>query len=247
MSKSRKNQKFQYPAVTSFFSKAEPLSLKSLLSPEELNKKKAIVSEREQLSEKKNDNIKRIEISEKLKSKKKIQYDDEEEMESSLKRPRTESKRNLRPVYSPSPISPAKFPSSEVNIERFPFLLHRLDGMKRPENDPNFDPTTLYISSQQLQALTPFERQYWLLKKDRMDMILFVQKGRFYDVFEEDADIAVKELDLKLVNKINMRSTGVPEIRFSEWIKKLIRLSFIFIFPFVISDDVLEKAIKWGE
>lgn len=55
--------------------------------------------------------------------------------------------------------------------------------------DPNYDPTTLYISESDLNAFTPVMKVYWKMKVDNYDKILFFKLGKFYEMFFEDAII----------------------------------------------------------
>ena len=45
-------------------------------------------------------------------------------------------------------------------------------------------------------ALTPMMQQYFKLKEEYPDTILFFRLGDFYEMFFEDAQIASKELEL---------------------------------------------------
>ena len=44
--------------------------------------------------------------------------------------------------------------------------------------------------------LTPMKRQYNTIKERNQDSILFFRLGDFYEMFDDDARIAAKELDL---------------------------------------------------
>ena len=44
--------------------------------------------------------------------------------------------------------------------------------------------------------MTPMRRQYYDIKKRNKDCILFFRLGDFYEMFDEDARLAAKELDL---------------------------------------------------
>ena len=44
--------------------------------------------------------------------------------------------------------------------------------------------------------LTPMQKQYYQIKENNSDSILFFRLGDFYEMFHEDAIIASKELDL---------------------------------------------------
>ena len=37
------------------------------------------------------------------------------------------------------------------------------------------------------------------------DTVLFFKKGKFYEVYEKDADIGHREFDLKLTDRVNMK------------------------------------------
>ena len=51
------------------------------------------------------------------------------------------------------------------------------------------------------ETVTPMMRQYLELKKRNPDCILFFRLGDFYEMFQEDAKIAAKELDLTLTTR----------------------------------------------
>ena len=72
----------------------------------------------------------------------------------------------------------------EKNEVRYAFLENRLDSSRRKEGDVDFDNSTLFISSTDYSQLTPFEKQYWDIKKNHMDKIVFFKKGKFYELYE---------------------------------------------------------------
>ena len=55
--------------------------------------------------------------------------------------------------------------------------------------------------------LTPMQRQYHAIKERNQDCILFFRLGDFYEMFDEDARLAAKELDLTLTT----RDRGKPK------------------------------------
>lgn len=116
----------------------------------------------------------------------------------------------------------------EKDDERFPFLdpERRRDANGRRPDDENYDPTTLYISPSDLDALTSMTKQYWEIKMKKMDTILFFKKGKFYEMYEEDADIGHREFDLKISPRINMRMVGVPEASKEAWIKRFLQRGY---------------------
>ena len=52
-----------------------------------------------------------------------------------------------------------------------------------------------------MAELTPMMRQYLKIKKDNPDSILFFRLGDFYEMFDDDARLASKELDLTLTSR----------------------------------------------
>ena len=57
------------------------------------------------------------------------------------------------------------------------------------------------------QELTPMQRQYRQLKEKNPDSVLFFRLGDFYEMFNEDATLAARELDLTLTT----RDRGKPK------------------------------------
>ena len=64
--------------------------------------------------------------------------------------------------------------------------------------------------------------QYWDVKKKYFDTVVFFKKGKFYELYEFDADIGRKEFDLKLTDRINMKMVGVPEQSFDTWASRFL-------------------------
>ena len=56
--------------------------------------------------------------------------------------------------------------------------------------------------------LTPMQQQYARLKKENPDCILFFRLGDFYEMFNEDAIKAAKELDLTLTTRDRGKQGG---------------------------------------
>ena len=55
--------------------------------------------------------------------------------------------------------------------------------------------------------MTPMKRQYYEIKEQNQDCILFFRLGDFYEMFDEDAKLAARELDLTLTT----RDRGKPK------------------------------------
>ena len=56
----------------------------------------------------------------------------------------------------------------------------------------------------------PSRQQYLDIKKQYPDAILFFRMGDFYETFDEDAEIASKELDLVLTSRSVGKNKRVP-------------------------------------
>ncbi len=77
-----------------------------------------------------------------------------------------------------------------------------------------------------MAVLTPMIEQYWEIKNQHQDAILFFRLGDFYEMFYEDAKLAARELEIVLTargsgeNKIPM--CGVPYHSANNYIARLI-------------------------
>lgn len=95
------------------------------------------------------------------------------------------------------------------------------DGQRRLKSDPNYDPKTLYVPEDFKNSLTPVSwfnfsklflstvggninysffpqgvRQWWELKSQNFDVVLFFKVGKFYELYHMDAVLAANELNL---------------------------------------------------
>ncbi|KAF9189926.1 DNA mismatch repair protein msh6 [Haplosporangium sp. Z 767] len=114
----------------------------------------------------------------------------------------------------------AKF--EETNSGRYKWLLEIKDAQKNPISSPDYDPRTLYIPQSAWDKFTDFERQFWEIKGNHFDSVVFFKKGKFYELYENDADIGHQQFDLKLTDRTNMRMVGVPESSFEYWAAQFI-------------------------
>ncbi|GBC01838.1 hypothetical protein RclHR1_04350014 [Rhizophagus clarus] len=122
------------------------------------------------------------------------------------------------------------------NEERYSWLQNICDADGNPEGSPNYDPRTLYVPKS--VKFTPFEKQYWEIKSNHWDTVVFFKKGKFYELYERDADIGHTEFDLKLTDRVNMRMVGVPESSFEHWAAQFIAKGYK-----VARVDQMETAI----
>lgn len=47
------------------------------------------------------------------------------------------------------------------------------------------DPRTLFIPDEEFKLMTPAQAQYWKIKAENMDIVLFFKMGKFYELFDE--------------------------------------------------------------
>lgn len=87
--------------------------------------------------------------------------------------------------------------------------------------DLSSPPSRISIPNKYLDAMANMERQYWEIKSKHFNILIFFKKGKFYELYDNDAVIANREFGLKMVvdttNRGKMRLAGVPEQSFTEW------------------------------
>ncbi|XP_030451393.2 DNA mismatch repair protein MSH6 [Syzygium oleosum] len=101
----------------------------------------------------------------------------------------------------------------------------RRDAKRRRPGDMDFDPRTLYLPPDFLKSLSGGQRQWWEFKSKHMDKVLFFKMGKFYELFEMDAHVGAKELDLQYM-KGEQPHCGFPEKNFSMNVEKLARKGY---------------------
>ncbi|KAI5966782.1 MSH6 [Candida pseudojiufengensis] len=129
--------------------------------------------------------------------------------------------------YSSKPISQKKN-FEKQNEERYQWLINIKDAEKRDPSHPNYDPRTLYIPQSAWSKFTNFEKQYWEIKSKNWNTVVFFQKGKFYELYENDAVIANTKFDLKIAGggRANMKLAGVPQMSFDYWSNEFIKLGY---------------------
>ena len=58
--------------------------------------------------------------------------------------------------------------------------------------------------------ITPIRKQYLKIKSQYPDAILFFRLGDFYETFDQDAEVAARELDIVLTSRNVAKGTRVP-------------------------------------
>ncbi|KAF3909313.1 hypothetical protein ABW20_dc0109324 [Dactylellina cionopaga] len=105
---------------------------------------------------------------------------------------------------------------------RYPWLVDIQDRDGNRPGDEEYDPRTLFIPKYAWNKFSPFEKQYWEIKQDLFDTIVFFKKGKFYELYENDATVGHQQFDLKLTDRVNMRMVGVPESSLDMWASQFI-------------------------
>lgn len=169
--------------------------------------------------------------------------EDEDEDESMADMPPTSTAQQWK--YDPDNAQPASTRSAIVRVardvskpkpkpkahtkepeDRYPWLANLMDMDKRPKGHPEFDPTSIYIPPAAWHKFSPFEKQYWEIKQKLWDTVVFFKKGKFYELYENDATIGHQLFDLKLTDRVNMRMVGVPEGSLDMWVNQFVAKGF---------------------
>ena len=163
--------------------------------------------------------------------------DDEDELMSDLPSTSTAQKwkydpNNIQPAATrpavPRPVQKSSAPSAKVKPhtkepeERYPWLQNILDANQNPPGHPDYDRTTIHIPRSAQNKFSPFETQYWEIKSKLWDTIVFFKKGKFYELYENDATIGHQLFDLKMTDRVNMRMVGVPESHLELWVNQFV-------------------------
>ena len=86
---------------------------------------------------------------------------------------------------------------------RHPWLANVRDADGNLPDHQDYDPRTLYIPPFAWSKFSPFEKQYWEIKCKNYDTIVFFRKGKFYEIFENDASQLPKFLSGGVQKKVS--------------------------------------------
>ncbi|GAV47492.1 hypothetical protein ZYGR_0H03360 [Zygosaccharomyces rouxii] len=161
--------------------------------------------------------------------------DDDDEILSLAKKPKAKVEVKRAPTRLPPKKPPVKSSSppkhsafNKQNEERYQWLVDVRDAQRRPKDDPEYDPRTLYIPSSAWSKFTPFEKQYWEIKSSMWDCIVFFKKGKFFELYEKDAALANNLFDWRIAGggRANMQLAGIPEMSFDYWASQFIQYGY---------------------
>jgi len=102
--------------------------------------------------------------------------------------------------------------------------------------------------------MTPMRRQYFDIKEQNRDCILFFRLGDFYEMFDEDARLAAKELDLTLTTRDRNKPVeeqtpmcGVPYHSVDAYIARLVQKGYKVAICEQVEDPAQAKGIVQRE
>ena len=101
-----------------------------------------------------------------------------------------------------------------------------------------------------INEMTPMQRQYHDIKERNQDCILFFRLGDFYEMFDEDAKIAARELDLTLTTRDRGKPKeeqtpmcGVPHHSVDAYIARLVQKGYKVAICEQMEDPATAKGI----
>ena len=101
-----------------------------------------------------------------------------------------------------------------------------------------------------VNEMTPMQRQYHDIKERNRDCILFFRLGDFYEMFDEDAKVAARELDLTLTTRdrgkpkeVQTPMCGVPHHSVDAYIARLVQKGYKVAICEQMEDPATAKGI----
>jgi len=101
-----------------------------------------------------------------------------------------------------------------------------------------------------INEMTPMQRQYHAIKERNRDSILFFRLGDFYEMFDEDAKLAARELDLTLTTRDRGKPKeeqtpmcGVPQHSVEAYIGRLVQKGYKVAICEQMEDPATAKGI----
>lgn len=98
-----------------------------------------------------------------------------------------------------------------------------------------------------LSSHTPMMQQYWKLKNQHLDQLMFYRMGDFYEIFYEDAKKAAKLLDITLTARgqsagQSIPMCGIPYHAAEGYLAKLVKLGESVVICEQIGDPATSKG-----
>jgi DNA mismatch repair protein MutS len=103
-------------------------------------------------------------------------------------------------------------------------------------------------STSQIEQHSPIRQQYLSVKRQHPGAIVFFRLGDFYEMFDEDAELAARELELTLTRRDWGRGerspmAGVPHVAAEGYIARLIAKGYRVAVCEQVSDPALSKGL----
>lgn len=92
-------------------------------------------------------------------------------------------------------------------------------------------------------SATPMMEQYFRIKKNHQDALLFFRLGDFYELFYEDAKIASSVMEVALTSRQKVPMCGIPYHAAESYLAKLLRRGFKVAICEQVGDPKLAKKI----
>ncbi|KAL3320000.1 DNA mismatch repair protein msh6 [Cichlidogyrus casuarinus] len=99
------------------------------------------------------------------------------------------------------------------------------DRCRRAASDPEYDPHTLYVPPTFISTVTPAMKQWWIMKQDYYDTLLFFKVGKFYELYHMDAVVGVEELGIAYMRG-SFAHSGFPEVAFARFAEILVKKGY---------------------
>uniref|UniRef100_A0A1D1YCK8 DNA mismatch repair protein Msh6-2 n=1 Tax=Anthurium amnicola TaxID=1678845 RepID=A0A1D1YCK8_9ARAE len=137
-----------------------------------------------------------------------------------------ESNKKMKLIRESEPKKETAVGALEPEASKFEWLNPSLirDANGRRPGDPLYDRRTLYIPPDALAKMSASQKQYWSVKCQYLDVVLFFKVGKFYELYELDAEIGQKELDWKMTHSGvgKCLQVGISESGIEDAIQKLL-------------------------
>lgn len=127
-----------------------------------------------------------------------------------------------RPAPKPTSSKTKEKAHTREPEQRYSWLADIADINRNKPGHPDYDPSTVYVPPMAWNKFSPFEKQYWEIKQKLWNTVVFFKKGKFYELYENDATIGHQLFDLKLTDRVNMRMVGVPESSLDMWVNQFV-------------------------
>jgi DNA mismatch repair protein MSH6 len=113
------------------------------------------------------------------------------------------------------------------------FFSDRIDLSGHPASSPHHSPYNMKIDWDELTSLSsslgtslsPAQKQWWDIKSHYANCVLLFKTGKFYEMFHDDADVAVKELNFVYMKGV-LAHAGFPEGAYDKIVGTLVERGY---------------------